>query len=384
MLKTVKRFVGLVTVGVLLLNASLPSHAQSNTDQVVYTVQTTSGGSDIYLMNADGSSAQQLTHNGISSSPVWSPDGRQIAYATNRDGHWEIYLMANDGSGSKRLTTSDADSDPPAWSPDGQQIAFVSTQSGEASIYLIKASGGSAEHLLDITGFISALSWSPDGKTIAFSVTDSKKGHVIRVTNVADPTKTSAMTDASVQATSVSWAAPKPISVIAANVSDTSPTAVSSVTGGSASGGVTNPPAKSTFSLTATRPKSGAEAARYASVWTNVGFRLITSPGTQNYESSITPGKTLRFAFNWCADSSTKLKDIVGPIAVTLYVTGTKLDNSQFLMYDEGLCRKWATLVSGWKSGGQAVLMIDYTLSTEVPFRSGTVDAGEYVHNLVI
>jgi len=457
----------------VLANIRIPADvlAQSNGDQIVYAVQTTSGSSDLYVMNADGSGAQQLTHNGASSSPVWSPghrqiayrfkqndvadiyvmnangsgaqqvthdngtnndyptwspdsqqiafvsnesgksdiwtvnvgggtahqlttspnadaqspawspDGRQIAYSTNSThpiGNYEIYLMNADGTHAQRLTTSDGDSDSPAWSPDGQQIAYVSTQNGGSSILTIVVTGGQPSQVYEIPdGFIGTLSWSPDGKSLAFMVTDNKKAHSVRTVAISGA-KTMQLTDANVQAGWPSWGALKPIATIAE---------VSSVTDSgnpNVAIGATASPVESTLSLIATRPKSGAEAARYGSVWTNAGFRLVTSPGTQQYEVSIAPGKTLRFAFNWCADSATKLKDIVDPLVVTLYVTGTKLDDSQILVYDEGLCRKWATLVSGWKMGGQAVLVIDYILNREIAFRSGTVDAGEYIHHLVI
>ena len=455
-------------VGCLLFNRPFDSHAQSSADQIVYSVQTTSGGSDLYLMNADGSGTRQLTHNGASSSPTWSPrhrqiaytsrqndvtniyvmnadgsgtqqitrdagtnndspswspdsqqiafvsngsgksdvwavsanggkahqltrdataesvtpawspNGQHIAYATSRDGHFEIYLMTNDGSTPNRLTTSDGDSDSPAWSPDGQHIAYVLTQNGGSSILTIGVTGGQPSQVYEVLdGFIGTLSWSPDGQSIAFMVTDNKKAHSVRTVTISGA-KTTQLTEASVQAGWPSWGALKPITTIAE---------VSSVTDSGnpdVAIGATDSPVESTLSLIATRPKSGAEAARYGSVWTNAGFRLVTSPGTQQYEVSIAPGKTLRFAFNWCADSATKLKDIVDPLVVTLYVTGTKLDDSQILVYDEGLCRKWATLVSGWKTGGQAILVIDYTLNREIAFRSGTVDAGEYIHHLVI
>ncbi len=151
-------------------------------------------------------------------------DGRQIAYATNRDGHFEIYVMNDDGSHAHRLTKGDGDSDSPAWSPDGQQIAYVSTQSGEASIYSIKLSSAVTTHLLDINGFVNTLSWSPDSKLIAYMVTDSKKAHTIRITDVSDPTKTSQLTNANVQASDVSWAAPKPIAALGSSPDSTSVT----------------------------------------------------------------------------------------------------------------------------------------------------------------
>ena len=69
-------------------------------------------------MNADGSGQRRLTRNPAGdSAPVWSPDGRRIAFVSERDGNPEIYVMNTDGSGQRKLTRSPADEDWFAWSP---------------------------------------------------------------------------------------------------------------------------------------------------------------------------------------------------------------------------------------------------------------------------
>ena len=78
-------------------------------------------------MNADGSGVTRLTHNPADDGyPAWSPDGRHIAFDSDRDGNREIYGMNGDGSGVTRLTDHGADDFTPAWSPDGLRIAFAS------------------------------------------------------------------------------------------------------------------------------------------------------------------------------------------------------------------------------------------------------------------
>ncbi len=90
-------------------------------------------------MNADGSNVQRITDgDGIDSWPVWSPDGKRIAFVSNRTGNYEIYLMNADGSTIKNLTNNAAQDTSPTWSPDGKKIAFVSTRDGGSDIYVME------------------------------------------------------------------------------------------------------------------------------------------------------------------------------------------------------------------------------------------------------
>lgn len=77
--------------------------------------------------------------------PTWSPDGRKIAFASERDGNSEIYVMNADGSNVTRLT--DAGGNFPAWSPDGRRIAFAS--GGGPDIYVMNADGSIVTRLTD-------------------------------------------------------------------------------------------------------------------------------------------------------------------------------------------------------------------------------------------
>jgi Tol biopolymer transport system component len=83
------------------------------------------GDNEIYLMT--NNSITQLTDNTWNDEyPAWSPDGTQIAFTANREGHYDIFMMETDGSNIIRLTTSKADEKEPSWFPDGKSIAYSS------------------------------------------------------------------------------------------------------------------------------------------------------------------------------------------------------------------------------------------------------------------
>ena len=127
------------------------------------------GNWEIYVMGADGSGVTRLTNNdAIDGFPDWSPDGQQIAFESDRDGDWEIYVMGADGSGVTRLTNNDVIDGFPDWSPDGQQIVFHSDRDGDWEIYVMGADGSGVTRLTNNNGGDGGPVWSPDGQQIAF------------------------------------------------------------------------------------------------------------------------------------------------------------------------------------------------------------------------
>ena len=99
--------------------------------------------------------------------PAISPDGSRIAFSYQGD----IYYVSATGGEAVRLTTTDAYESQPVWSRDGRTIAFVSDRLGGMDIYTVGIEGGKATRITTHSGVETPLAFSPDGKYIYFSAT---------------------------------------------------------------------------------------------------------------------------------------------------------------------------------------------------------------------
>ncbi|UCC75982.1 MAG: PD40 domain-containing protein [Anaerolineales bacterium] len=142
-------------------STSLPPLSGSGGGRIAFATNR-DGNYEIYVMNADGTDQRRLTYNPYEDrDPVWSPDGTQIAFSNYEAGHTDIYVINADGSNLRRLTTKGGGA--PAWSRDGARIAF-SRNEPATDLYVMNADGTGAQQLTD-TGTDRAVfspDWSPD------------------------------------------------------------------------------------------------------------------------------------------------------------------------------------------------------------------------------
>ncbi len=197
--------------------------------QIAFTSRR-KGNEDIFVVNADGTHLRQLTSNPLAGlklmgddysdyGPAWSPDGKQIAFATSRNNTmwsyvtYDIYIMNADGSNLHPwYASSPHDNDDidwePAWSPDGKQIAFGSNRRGSCNIHVFPAepgSGGGAVTPFYGNNNVAHPSWSPDGKRIVFSQNayDSQISEILVVG--ADGSGPDRLTNLSASSTAAEW-----------------------------------------------------------------------------------------------------------------------------------------------------------------------------------
>ncbi|HEX8685057.1 MAG TPA: hypothetical protein VF654_01110, partial [Pyrinomonadaceae bacterium] len=126
---------------------------------------------DIYTAPAKEGEVRNLTDSqGVREmTPAWSPDGRWVAYLSDRTGEYEVYVRPSDGTGAERRVTSDGDvwRYPPVWSPDSRSIAYGDKR--QRLRYVDVATGRTTDVDRGTRSDITTYNWAPDSRWIAYS-----------------------------------------------------------------------------------------------------------------------------------------------------------------------------------------------------------------------
>lgn len=104
----------------------------------------------------------------VDTSFARAPKTAKIAFSSNRDGAWDIFMMNPDGSKQVNLTRDHANNFSPTWSPTGEHILFVSERGGPADLYLMDADGSNVRPVFRKKARRIEPTWSPDGQMIAY------------------------------------------------------------------------------------------------------------------------------------------------------------------------------------------------------------------------
>lgn len=125
-------------------------------------------GRGVWIFNADGTGARQLTAPElVGAHPTWAPGGRKLAYAAGPQGARTIRIIGADGNRDSQLTFGPADQHDPAWSR-RDVIAFTQTNPSGEDVYTVPARGGTPRQLTTKPGDDADPAWSPDGRRLAF------------------------------------------------------------------------------------------------------------------------------------------------------------------------------------------------------------------------
>lgn len=146
-------------------------------------------GKEIYISDYDGAGQRRITINqSLNIAPKWGPDQRTLAYTSYVSSFPDVYVMLFDGRAPTRPGRGDdrAQNMLPAISPDGAKVAFASNRSGNWDVWVVNRDGSDARNLTPNTPSIeSAPTWSPTGGQIAFT-SDRTGSNQIYVMNAAD------------------------------------------------------------------------------------------------------------------------------------------------------------------------------------------------------
>lgn len=151
---------------------------------IVFVSESETGRAAIFTMQSDGSERRLVVADGA--DPHFFPSGRAIAFARTVEGHSHIFAVRLDGSGLRQYTFGPYDDYDPAVSPDGRRIAFISDRDRDgrrdrSDIFAIGANGAGMGVLSDLPRSQAEPDWSPDGRRIVFAMGTGSNSNIFVV-----------------------------------------------------------------------------------------------------------------------------------------------------------------------------------------------------------
>ncbi|OGR93107.1 MAG: Tol-Pal system beta propeller repeat protein TolB [Elusimicrobia bacterium RIFCSPLOWO2_01_FULL_59_12] len=132
-----------------------------NGQQIAF-ISDRSGNPELYVMDTTGAHVQRLTYGQWVDSPAWSPKGGLIAYERQRSqGQYDIYVIDPSGQNNQALTEGNARNENPSWSPDGRFIVFASNRNGRRQLFIMGADGSDPHQVGNVPGSCFDPSWGP-------------------------------------------------------------------------------------------------------------------------------------------------------------------------------------------------------------------------------
>lgn len=134
---------------------------------IAFTYGNAAGASQIWVMDRNGKNPHRIHKQGW--DPTWSPDGKQILFASNIEGANQLFVMNADGSGVKRITDFDALRGRSDWSPDGQWMVTYNGPSWHREVFIFRPDLSDLHQLSPAGGNSQGPAFSPDGKWVVFT-----------------------------------------------------------------------------------------------------------------------------------------------------------------------------------------------------------------------
>ena len=134
--------------------------AWAPTGRQIAFISDRAGSPHLYVMDAEGANVRQLTSGGFHTQPRWSPKGDTIVYTTRQTVH-DLWAINADGSNPRRLTAGAGDNQGATWSPNGRHLAFQSNREGRWQIFGMLADGTGQEPITRAAGDATSPAWSP-------------------------------------------------------------------------------------------------------------------------------------------------------------------------------------------------------------------------------